>query len=75
MRLKETQVENYKLISDTGRFRVDDLTCLVGKNEAGKTAVLRALHRLKPDDPDESDFDVETEYPPADAGTPDGTPA
>ncbi|HXQ43090.1 MAG TPA: AAA family ATPase, partial [Acidimicrobiales bacterium] len=63
MRLKAAEVENYKLINDTGRFRVDDLTCLVGKNEAGKTAVLRALHRLKPDDPDESDFDVETEYP------------
>lgn len=63
MRLMAAQVQNYKLIADTGRFRVDNLTCLVGKNESGKTAVLRALHRLKPDDADETDFDVETEYP------------
>ncbi len=63
MRLVAAEVENYKLIANTGRFRVDDLTCLVGKNESGKTAVLRALHRLNPDDPDERNFDVETEYP------------
>src|SRR5271169_948691 len=63
MRLRAAQVKHFKLIQDGGRFRVDDLTCLVGKNESGKTAVLKALHRLNPDDPDESDFDVETEYP------------
>jgi len=63
MRLRAAQVQHYKLIQDGGRFRVDDLTCLVGKNESGKTAVLKALHRLNPDDPDEANFDVETEYP------------
>ncbi len=63
MRLQAAQVENFKLASDTGCFRVDDLTCLVGKNESGKTAVLKALHRLNPDDPDEKDFTIETEYP------------
>jgi energy-coupling factor transporter ATP-binding protein EcfA2 len=63
MRLRAAQIKHFKLIQDGGRFRVDDLTCLVGKNESGKTAVLKALHRLNPDDPDEADFDVETEYP------------
>jgi hypothetical protein len=63
VRLRAAKVENYKSITDSGSFRVDDLTCLVGKNESGKTAVLRALHRLHPDDADESDFDVELEYP------------
>lgn len=63
MRLETARVTNYKSIEDTGTFRLDPLTCLVGKNESGKTAVLRALHRLNPDDPDEDTFDVETEYP------------
>ncbi len=63
MRLESARVQNYKLIQDTDEFRIDDLTCLVGKNESGKTAVLRALHRLNPDDADEREFDVETEYP------------
>jgi predicted ATPase len=63
MRLQAAQVENFKLANDTGRFRIDDLTCLVGKNESGKTAVLKALHRLNPDDNDGRDFDIETEYP------------
>lgn len=63
MRLVAARVQNYKLIQDTEEFRIDDLTCLVGKNESGKTAVLRALHRLNPDDADEQEFDVETEYP------------
>jgi energy-coupling factor transporter ATP-binding protein EcfA2 len=63
LRLVAARVQNYKLIADTGEFRVDDLTCLVGKNESGKTAILKALHRLNPDDPDEGNFDVEIEYP------------
>ena len=63
MRLRAAQVQHFKLIQDGGRFRVDDLTCLVGKNESGKTAVLKALHRINPDDRDEKNFDLETEYP------------
>lgn len=56
-------MQNHKSITDTGKSSVDDLTCLVGKNESGKTAVLRALHRIDPDDPDEANFDIEVEYP------------
>lgn len=49
MRLKSAQVTNYKSISDSGVFTVTpNVTCLVGKNESGKTAVLEALYRLKP---------------------------
>ena len=39
------------------------MTCLVGKNEAGKTAVLRALYRLKPVIEGEGFFDVTDDYP------------
>lgn len=63
MRLERAQVQNYKHVQDTGAFTLNNMTCLVGKNESGKTAILQALHRIKPDDADRRNFDVETEYP------------
>lgn len=63
MRLLTARVQDYKSVEDSSEFRVDPLTCLVGKNESGKTAVLRALHRLNPDDKDQRNFSVEIEYP------------
>jgi predicted ATP-dependent endonuclease of OLD family len=63
MKLASARVQNFRLIDDTGDFRIGPLTCLVGKNESGKTAVLQALHRINPDDPDQKNFNVELEYP------------
>src|SRR5699024_12078384 len=40
-----------------------DVTALVGKNESGKTTVLKALHRLNPANGDSRTFDLVTEYP------------
>lgn len=62
MKLKSVQVQNYKCIENSGKFGVDQITCLVGKNEAGKSALLEALYKLNPVDPDEARFE-ETEYP------------
>jgi len=50
MKLTKIQVKNFRSIDDSGEFEVRDLTCLVGKNEAGKTAILRAIHGLAPTD-------------------------
>lgn len=46
MKLISVQVQNFRSIEDSGEFEIGDLTCLVGKNEAGKTAILHALHGL-----------------------------
>ena len=62
MRLIEAKVENFKCVEDSGAFRVDQVTCLVGKNEAGKTALLEALYKLNPVEKYKADF-VEVEYP------------
>ena len=48
MKLTRARVQNFRSIEDTGEFAIDDLTCLVGKNEAGKSAILDALHGLRP---------------------------
>ena len=50
MRLEAFRVQNYKRIEDTGWVDVRDLTVLVGKNESGKSAVLRGLSKLRPSD-------------------------
>src|SRR5215813_15583567 len=47
MKLKKARVQNYWSIHDTGWFDIeDDKTVIVGPNEAGKTAVLRALQTV-----------------------------
>ncbi len=49
MRLAQFQVRKFRNIIDSGLINVEtDVTCLVGMNEAGKTAVLTALSRLNP---------------------------
>ena len=52
MRLKAFKVQMYRPILDSGWVDVDDITVIVGKNESGKTALLRALHKFNPFDPD-----------------------
>ena len=42
---------------------MDKVTCLVGKNESGKSAILEALYKLNPVVADEGDFDDVIEYP------------
>ncbi len=49
MRLTAVQVRRFRNILDSNPIAVqDDVTCFVGKNESGKTAILEALYRLKP---------------------------
>ena len=51
MRLKSFHVRVFRNIIDSGVIDVTDNTCLVGKNEAGKSALIGALHRLNPAKP------------------------
>ena len=62
MKLIKAQVENFKCVEDSKAFRVDQVTCLIGKNEAGKTALLEALYKLNPVEKNLANF-VEGEYP------------
>jgi len=49
MLLKSVRVKQYKSVTDSGLVEFDcNVTCLVGKNESGKTAFLETLYRLNP---------------------------
>ena len=48
MKLRTIRIREFKSVWDSGPFDVDRVACLVGKNEAGKTAILQALYRLNP---------------------------
>jgi ABC-type hemin transport system ATPase subunit len=49
MILKSAVVRKFRSIEDSGQVRFEpDVTCLVGKNESGKTAFLEALYRSNP---------------------------
>jgi len=48
MRLTRARVTNYRSIDDSGWVSLDNVTCMVGKNESGKTAFLQALRRINP---------------------------
>jgi len=61
MRLKSFHVRVFRNVIDSGSIEVTDNTCLVGKNEAGKSAVISALHRLNPAKP--VTLDLLEEYP------------
>ncbi len=61
MKLTKVQVTNFRSIDDSGEFEIGNLTCLVGKNEAGKTAILRAIQGLRPTD--SFDYDRTRDYP------------
>ena len=63
MQLRKVRIQNFQSVMDSNEFDVGDVTCLVGKNEAGKTAILKALYRLNPLNPQNSDYDATHNYP------------
>jgi predicted ATP-dependent endonuclease of OLD family len=63
MKLAKVRVTNFRSVEDSGDFNIDQLLCLVGKNEAGKTAILQALTGLNPHPSTSMSFDVERDYP------------
>ena len=63
MKLTHARISHFQSVHDSGKFEIGDITCLVGKNESGKTALLKALNRLQPLVTDDAQFDVTDDYP------------
>ena len=63
MQLRKARITNFKIVEDSEEFGLDRVTCLVGKNESGKTALLEALYRLNPYYSEDAGYDKVEEYP------------
>lgn len=63
MKLESVRIENFKCIDDSEEFSLNQVTCFVGKNEAGKSAILQAIYKLNGDIPENSDFELARDYP------------
>ncbi len=63
MKLISAQATTFRNIIDTGEFEIAPTTCLVGKNEAGKTAFLKALEGLRSTNSSYKSYDKEENYP------------
>ena len=58
---KRFRVLNYRNINDSNWIPLERDTALVGRNESGKTALLKALHKFNPaiDEP----YNAQREFP------------
>lgn len=64
MRLDAVEIQRFRNFVEPQESVIEgDVTCLIGKNESGKTTVLKALHRLNPANGYSHSFDLTTEYP------------
>jgi energy-coupling factor transporter ATP-binding protein EcfA2 len=64
MQPRSITVQHFRNFVEAQTFDVEsDVTVLVGKNESGKTTILKALHRLNPANQIDVAFELTTEYP------------
>ncbi len=61
MRLRSFRVTNYRSIIDSGWVTIDDIVAIVGKNESGKTSLLKALWKFNPFK--EEPYSIDREWP------------
>ena len=61
--LKRVRVTNFRSVDDSEEFTIDQVTCLVGKNEAGKSAILLAMAALNPHASTPATLNKERDYP------------
>lgn len=57
MNLTGFQVQMFRCVLNSGWVEANQLTVVVGKNEAGKTALLKALHKFNPFKPEPYSMD------------------
>lgn len=63
MKILSVRIQNLRCIEDSDELVIEGLTCLVGKNESGKTSLLKGLYKLNPENPSESNFVPLEDYP------------
>ena len=61
MKLTKFRIQDYRSIQDSGWVDIDDIAVIVGKNESGKTSLLKALWKLNPFH--DVDYNIDREFP------------
>ena len=61
MKLSRFRISNYRNVIDSGWIETTSVTAFVGQNEAGKSNLFEALHRLHPYD--DADYDPDEDWP------------
>ncbi|MCY4259334.1 MAG: AAA family ATPase, partial [Rhodobacteraceae bacterium] len=61
LRAERFRVQNYRNIDDSGWIPVERVTNFVGRNESGKTALLKGLHKFNPATAEP--YDPQREFP------------
>ena len=56
------RIQNFRSILDSGWIDVDDIAAIVGKNESGKTSLLKALWKFNPYNDSEA-YVIDREFP------------
>ena len=55
------RVQNFRNVDDSGWISLEKVTAFVGRNESGKTSLLKALHKFNPATPEP--YDPQREFP------------
>ncbi len=61
MKATKFRVQNFKNVDDSGWIPLERVTAFVGRNESGKTAILKALHKFNP--ATSEPYDPQREFP------------
>ena len=63
MKLTKVRITDFQGVRDSTEFDIGDATCLVGKNESGKTALLQAMYKIHPIVDTDVGYNVTDDYP------------
>lgn len=58
MKLTTLKLKNFRNYKDFTEIRIDDLTCIIGKNDIGKSTILESLNSFFNDDIEKTDLSV-----------------
>ncbi|PKL79812.1 MAG: hypothetical protein CVV25_06785 [Ignavibacteriae bacterium HGW-Ignavibacteriae-4] len=61
MRLIELKLKNFRCYKNITSIRINDLTCILGKNDVGKSTILEALDGFFNDNVDKGDLNTDLE--------------
>ena len=61
MKASRFRVQNFRNIDDSDWIKMERVTAFVGRNESGKTSLLKALHKFNPATPEP--YDAQREFP------------